>query len=67
MPMDWAEDGYFCINTQACPMNASGPNQLGRELCFNAVKRGTVIYVKCDTAPRRPSAKIAVPLRTARQ
>jgi hypothetical protein len=52
MKADWQKDKSFCINSQACRMNVSRPNQIGKELCFNAVQRSTVIYIRMDIAKK---------------
>lgn len=47
---DWDQNRSFCINTAACRFQNARPNQLGRELCFNAVARSSVTYIRADIA-----------------
>jgi hypothetical protein len=50
MPSDWAADKALCINADACKMNAMNASKKGREFCFEAFKRSSVIYVREDFA-----------------
>ncbi|AGE49601.1 hypothetical protein ATCVCan0610SP_782L [Acanthocystis turfacea Chlorella virus Can0610SP] len=50
MPSDWAADKSLCINTDACSMNEVNAKKKGREFCFEAFKRSTVVYVREDFA-----------------
>jgi hypothetical protein len=47
---DWDQNKSFCINTSACRFQNARPNQLTRELCFNAVARSSVTYIRADIA-----------------
>jgi len=47
---EWDKNKSFCINTSACRFQNARPNQIGKELCFNAVQRSTVMYVRADIA-----------------
>jgi hypothetical protein len=44
----WNSEKSFCINTAACRFQNARPNQIGRELCFNAVARSSVVYIRAD-------------------
>ena len=46
----WDQNRSFCINTSACRFQNARPNQLGKELCFNAVARSSVTYIRADIA-----------------
>ena len=45
---DWPKNKSFCINSKACSFENARPNQFGRELCFNAVQRSSVTYIRAD-------------------
>jgi len=45
---DWPKNKSFCINSKACSFENARPNQIGRELCFNAVQRSSVTYIRAD-------------------
>jgi hypothetical protein len=46
----WDTNRSFCINTSACRFQNARPNQIGKELCFNAVARSSVTYIRADIA-----------------
>lgn len=48
MPADWAKDRKMCINTEACSMNNFNNKNTGKEFCFEAFRKSTVIYVRED-------------------
>lgn len=55
----WDQNKSFCINTGACRFQNSRPNQIGRELCFNAVARSSVTYIRADIAKKGGFKKVA--------
>ncbi|AGE48986.1 hypothetical protein PBCVAP110A_933L [Paramecium bursaria Chlorella virus AP110A] len=55
----WDQNKSFCINTGACRFQNSRPNQIGRELCFNAVARSSVTYIRADIAKKGGVRKVA--------
>jgi hypothetical protein len=50
MPSDWAADKALCINTDECRMDEINAKKKGKEFCFEAFKRSSVVYVREDFA-----------------
>lgn len=62
---DWQKNKAFCINASACRFQNARPNQIGKELCFNAVARSSTVYVRASSA--KGSYKIGKLVRSRRK
>ncbi|ABT15750.1 hypothetical protein FR483_N465R [Paramecium bursaria Chlorella virus FR483] len=52
MPSDWAKDKALCVNSKSCTMNEVSNKDKGKDFCFEAFKRSSVVYVREDMASR---------------
>jgi hypothetical protein len=52
MPSDCAKDKALCVNSKSCTMNEVSNKDKGKDFCFEAFKRSSVVYVREDMADR---------------
>jgi hypothetical protein len=67
MPSDWAADKALCINTDECRMDEINAKKKGKEFCFEAFKRSSVVYVREDFAKNAgyiPKILLKIPPKT---